>query len=263
MFCVTAVDHCVWCGHGVLNRVFREDSASNCGWQSESGADAPGIPQLDPATDIFNHSAYAYWSMMVPGEDAWGHIVCTGWTLPLPLPSAFLGFAQWLPFSFAFCLFSQGYYTCQGQLAHLTELQSSTRKHDDFLREFGASSACCIHWWDCVAHTLNWYHGAPSCRIKLCDAHQALSGSRLVPHIHHVWGLCSGSRAAGQEVQSSLCARVPGSGRSSCHCARHFPAAVKVSDIWDIIHTHIYLMMYIISLFIDIVSLFIYCYIHH
>ncbi|DBB16038.1 hypothetical protein WJX82_000557 [Trebouxia sp. C0006] len=32
----------------------------------------------DPATDIFNHSAYAYWSMMVPGEDAWGHIVCTG-----------------------------------------------------------------------------------------------------------------------------------------------------------------------------------------
>ena len=43
----------------------------------------------DPATDIFNHSAYAYWSMMVPGEDAWGHIVCTGGTLPLPLPFAF------------------------------------------------------------------------------------------------------------------------------------------------------------------------------
>ena len=32
----------------------------------------------DPATDIFNHSAFAYWSMLVPGEDAWGHIVCTG-----------------------------------------------------------------------------------------------------------------------------------------------------------------------------------------
>ncbi len=45
----------------------------------------------DPATDIFNHSAYAYWSMMVPGEDAWGHIVCTGGTLPLP-------------FAFALCL---------------------------------------------------------------------------------------------------------------------------------------------------------------
>ncbi len=35
----------------------------------------------DPATDIFNHSAFAYWSMMVPGEDAWGHIVCTGMSL--------------------------------------------------------------------------------------------------------------------------------------------------------------------------------------
>ena len=28
--------------------------------------------------DIFNHSAFAYWNVMVPGEDAWGHIVCTG-----------------------------------------------------------------------------------------------------------------------------------------------------------------------------------------
>ena len=42
----------------------------------------------DPAIDIFNHSAYAYWSMMVPGEDAWGHIVCTGGTLPLPFAFA-------------------------------------------------------------------------------------------------------------------------------------------------------------------------------
>ena len=32
----------------------------------------------DPSVDIFNHSAFAYWSVMVPGEDAWGHIVCTG-----------------------------------------------------------------------------------------------------------------------------------------------------------------------------------------
>ena len=40
----------------------------------------------DPATDIFNHSAFAYWSMMVPGEDAWGHIVCTGRLILAPLP---------------------------------------------------------------------------------------------------------------------------------------------------------------------------------
>lgn len=32
----------------------------------------------NPSLDIFNHSAFAYWSIMVPGEDAWGHIVCTG-----------------------------------------------------------------------------------------------------------------------------------------------------------------------------------------
>ena len=38
----------------------------------------------NPALDIFNHSAFAYWSIMVPGEDAWGHIVCTG---QLPIPS--------------------------------------------------------------------------------------------------------------------------------------------------------------------------------
>ena len=43
----------------------------------------------DPATDIFNHSASAYWSMMVPGEDAWGHIVCTGRAL-LMIMSALL-----------------------------------------------------------------------------------------------------------------------------------------------------------------------------
>lgn len=43
----------------------------------------------DPATDIFNHSAFAYWSMMVPGEDAWGHIVCTGQLLPFTLDFPF------------------------------------------------------------------------------------------------------------------------------------------------------------------------------
>ena len=40
----------------------------------------------DSATDIFNHSAFAYWTMMVPGEDAWGHIVCTG-KLSHPTPT--------------------------------------------------------------------------------------------------------------------------------------------------------------------------------
>ena len=56
----------------------------------------------DPAIDIFNHSAYAYWSMMVPGEDAWGHIVCTGGTLPLPFAFAFCI----CPLPLALCLLS-------------------------------------------------------------------------------------------------------------------------------------------------------------
>ena len=62
----------------------------------------------DPATDIFNHSAYAYWSMMVPGEDAWGHIVCTGGTLPLPLPLPFaLCLSRLCPvIAFQLCLLS-------------------------------------------------------------------------------------------------------------------------------------------------------------
>lgn len=63
----------------------------------------------DPATDIFNHSAFAYWSIMVPGEDAWGHIVCTGqlipsvpWTIPFAL--CLLPFPGFLNVPFALCL---------------------------------------------------------------------------------------------------------------------------------------------------------------
>ncbi len=101
----------------------------------------------DPATDIFNHSAYAYWSMMVPGEDAWGHIVCTGGTLPLPsaLCLCFSGLCPVIAFQLCHLLFSQGYSTCWGQLARLTQLQSFNRNNDDFPRRFGASFACCIH----------------------------------------------------------------------------------------------------------------------
>ena len=42
--------------------------------------------------DIFNHSAFAYWNVMVPGEDAWDHIVCTGGP---SLPAASLLQSPW------------------------------------------------------------------------------------------------------------------------------------------------------------------------
>lgn len=68
-------------------------------------------------------------------------------------------------------------------------------------------------------------------RVQLCDAHQALSGGRLVSHLHHVRGLCPGSGASGQEAQVCLRARVPGPRRGSCDCARHLWAALKVGDL--------------------------------